>query len=180
MKSNKVFIYSFVFCELSVVWTKATRSHTHCNCSNSIEMSASMNSENAVAGDLFAVSGIVNGSINNNNNNDIDDNAITNSTANDMSSTSTPPPNNANIENDVAKCTDRSSKMVTQIDNETNSARTTVVISNGGGCGASAGSKSWYARCNNSYNRLRSQSCDRRHRNMIRYSWNIAAINRQA
>lgn len=152
-------------------------------------MSASMNSpKNAVASDLYAVSGHVNGNASNKNNN-----TIPNSTANDMSSTTAASPINASTVNGVAehsvneRSDDESKKFAAKINcrpNDDNNSSPVVVAANGsrgGGGGGGGGiniSKSWYARCNN---RWRSQSCDRKHKNMvIRYSWNTAAINRLA
>lgn len=138
-------------------------------------MSASMNSKNAVVGDLFVVSGNVNGNASNNN-------TITNSTANDVSSTASPPSINAATAGNSAieKCNDQSKKSTTKINcppNDGNNSSTIAAIVPNSGGGAHI-SKSWYARCNN---RWRSQSCDRKHKNMvIRYSWNTAAINRLA
>lgn len=159
-------------------------------------MSASMNSKNAVAGDLFVVSGNVNGNASNNNNNNDNNNengnhTISNSTANDMSSTSSSINANAETGNgvDVAvkeKCVDQCEKIAVKIDcrpnGDNNSSVTGPPIApNGGQTSATVAtniSKSWYARCNN---RWRSQSCDRKHRNMVmRYSWNTAAMNRLA
>lgn len=142
-------------------------------------MSASMNSKNAVAGDLFVVNGNVNGSANNNKN----ITTVANATVNDMSSTSTTSSITANTENGA----DRvfvSEKCATKIDchpNDDNNSSTIAITSNINGSGTCTGTnigKSWYARCNN---RWRSQSCDRKHKNMVmRYSWNMAAINRLA
>lgn len=138
-----------------------------------------MNSKNAVVGDLFVVGGNVNGNASN-------ITAIINLPANDMSSTSmASPPINAATDGKCAteKCNDQSKKSTTKVNclpNDGNNSSTIgVIVPNGGGanCGTHI-SKSWYARCNN---RWRSQSCDRKQKNMvIRYSWNTAAINRLA
>lgn len=140
-------------------------------------MSASMNSTNAVAGDLNVAS-VTNGEPNNN--------IRTNSTANDMSLTS--PPISVHSEmvagGNVAtsKCDEQSKQLTVKINchsNTNNDNNSVAAVSNRSASGAGTNiSKSWYARCNN---RWRSQSCDRKHKNMvIRYSWNTAAINRLA
>lgn len=144
-----------------------------------------------MAGDLFVVSGNVNGNVNNNNNNNNkNQRTIANSTTNDMSSTSMASPTNINTETGAVvqeKCADQCEKIIAKINcrpnDDNNSLRIgPVITSNGGRTCAQATtttiSKSWYARCNN---RWRSQSCDRRYKNMtMRYSWNTAAMNRLA